>query len=108
MERLLYINGLWQPAESNEWFEVDNPATEEIIARVARGDAFDVAQAVDAAKHAFEQWRWVSANARAEMLHEVAQLTRNHFDELVALLIEEEGKPRSENAEEMEWVATTF
>ena len=108
MERLLYINGVWSPAESNEWFEVDNPATEEILARVARADAFDVAQAVDAAKRAFEAWRWVPANARAEMMHEVAHLTRKHFDELVSLLIEEEGKPRAENAEEMEWVATTF
>lgn len=108
MKHLLYINGDWKAAGSNDWFEVDNPATEEIIARVARGDAFDVAQAVDAAKRAFEQWRWTPANARAEMLHEVAHLVRAHFDELVTLLVEEEGKPRAENAEEMEWVATTF
>ena len=108
MDGLLYINGLWQPAESNEWFEVDNPATEEIIAKVARGDAFDVAQAVDAAKRAFEPWRWVAANTRAEMLHEVAHLARQHMDELVSLLTDEEGKPRGENVEEMEWVTTTF
>ncbi len=108
MERLLYMNGSWKPADSNEWFDVDNPATEEIIARVARGDAFDIAQAVDAAKHAFNEWRWTAANTRAEMLHEIAHLTRTHFDELVTLLIKEEGKPRGENAEEMEWVATTF
>jgi acyl-CoA reductase-like NAD-dependent aldehyde dehydrogenase len=108
MEKLLYINGLWQPAESGEWFDVDNPATEEVIARVPRGDASDVAQAVHAAKRAFESWRWTPANARAEMLHEVAHKVREHFDELVTLLIEEEGKPRAENAEEMEWVATTF
>lgn len=108
MEGLLYINGTWQPAESSEWFEVENPATEEMIARVARGDAFDVAQAVGAAKSAFDGWRWVAANARAEMLHEVAHLARKHMDELVDLLIAEEGKPRGENVEEMEWVATTF
>jgi betaine-aldehyde dehydrogenase len=108
MDGLLYINGLWQPSESNEWFEVDNPATEEIIAKVARGDAFDVAQAVHAAKQAFNEWRWVAANTRAEMLHEVAHLARQHMDELVSLLTDEEGKPRGENVEEMEWVTTTF
>ena len=108
MERLMYINGNWQAAAKQGWFEVDNPATEEIIARVARGDATDVAQAVDAAKQAFGEWRWIAANTRAEMLHEVAHLTRRHMDELVTLLIEEEGKPRDENVEEIEWVATTF
>jgi acyl-CoA reductase-like NAD-dependent aldehyde dehydrogenase len=67
MEKLLYINGMWQPAESNEWFDVDNPATEEVIAQVARGDAVDIAQAVAAAKNAFDAWRWTAANTRAEM-----------------------------------------
>ncbi len=108
MERRLYINGQWQDAARAAWFEVDNPATEEVIARVPRAEAADVARAVEAAKHAFDEWRWIAANTRAELLHEVAHLTRTHFDELVALLIEEEGKPRDENAEEMEWVATTF
>lgn len=108
MEQLLYINGAWQAAAKQAWFEVDNPATEEVIARVARGDAADVAQAVDAAKHAFDEWRWIAANTRAEMLHEVAQLARSHMDELVDLLIAEQGKPRDENVEEMEWVASTF
>src|SRR5690606_35081399 len=61
-----------------------------------------------AAKNAFDSWRWTAANTRAEMLHEIAHLARAHFDELVSLLTEEEGKPLSENAEEMEWVATTF
>ena len=75
MERRLYINGTWQEAANAAWFEVDNPATEEVIARVARGDAADVGRAVDAAKHAFDEWRWLAANARAEMLHEVAHLT---------------------------------
>lgn len=108
MERLMYIGGEWVAAASGESFPVDNPATEEIIGRVARGGAADVARAVDAARSAFDGWRWLAANTRAEMLHEIAQGVRAHFDELVSLLIEEEGKPRGENAEEMEWVATTF
>lgn len=108
MQRLHYINGEWRAAENNAWIEVDNPATEEVIAQVPRGNAVDIALAVAAAKDAFDGWRWTPANARAEMLHEIAHLVRTHFDELVMLLTEEEGKPRSENEEEMEWVATTF
>ena len=65
MEKLLYINGEWRSAESGAWFAVDNPATEEVIAQVAQGNAVDVAHAVAAAKDAFEGWRWTAANARA-------------------------------------------
>jgi acyl-CoA reductase-like NAD-dependent aldehyde dehydrogenase len=108
VEKQLYINGLWQPSQSDAWVTVDNPATEEIIGEVARGSAADVDHAVDAAKAAFLDWRWIAANTRAEMLHEVAHLVRSHMDELVALLTAEEGKPSSENVEEMEWVASTF
>jgi len=108
MERQFYIDGTWTPAASGESFAVDNPATEAVIAQVARGDAVDVAHAVDAAKQAFAGWRWLSANTRAEMLHEVSRQVRAHFDELVRLLTEEEGKPVAENEEEMEWTATTF
>lgn len=54
---------------------MDNPATEEVLAHVQRGGAADVARAVSAAKAAFEHWRWVSANERAEMPHAVARKT---------------------------------
>jgi acyl-CoA reductase-like NAD-dependent aldehyde dehydrogenase len=104
----LYINNQWVAGESGATFAVDNPATEEVLAHVARASKADVARAVAAAKQAFDEWRWTPANARAEMLHEVANLTRTHYGELVRLLTLEEGKPHSENEEEMEWVATTF
>lgn len=42
------------------------------------------------------------------MLHEVAAKVRAHGDVLVRLLTLKEGKPLSENAEELEWVANTF
>jgi betaine-aldehyde dehydrogenase len=104
----LYINGAWVPALGGERFAVDNPATEEVIAQVALGEPADIARAVEAAKAAFDGWRWTPANTRAELLHEVAHQVRAHFDELVRLLTEEEGKPSGENVEELGWVATTF
>jgi betaine-aldehyde dehydrogenase len=48
------------------------------------------------------------ANERASMLHEVAIKTRRHFAELAQLLTLEEGKPLSENEEELDWAATSF
>jgi len=104
----LYINGTWQTAAGKKTFPSHDPATEDVLGRVAQGGPKDVQKAVGAAKKAFDTWRWLSPIERAGMLHEVANKARAHFDELVELLTREEGKPRPENAEEVGWSANTF
>ena len=47
-----FIGGQWTPAASGKTFETINPATEEVIAQVAEGDAADVDRAVAAARKA--------------------------------------------------------
>ncbi|EWQ19604.1 hypothetical protein Q184_02328, partial [Staphylococcus aureus M1182] len=44
-----YINGEWVESNSNETIEVINPATEEVIGKVAKGNKADVDKAVEAA-----------------------------------------------------------
>ncbi len=53
-----FIGGQWVPAASGKTFETINPATEEVIAQVAEGDAADVDLAVKAARAAFEKGPW--------------------------------------------------
>ena len=45
-----FIGGQWVPAASGKTFATLNPATEQIIAQVAEGDATDVEAAVRAAR----------------------------------------------------------
>ena len=108
MQTRLYIDNQWWDAADGANFPVDNPATEEVLAQVAQGGVADAARAVEAAKRAFETWRWTPANERATLLHEVAIKVRTHFRELAELLTMEEGKPVSENEEELDWAATSF
>lgn len=42
-----YINGEWIDSDSNETIEVINPATEEVIGKVAKGNSNDVEKAVE-------------------------------------------------------------
>jgi phenylacetaldehyde dehydrogenase len=56
----LLINGKWVAAASGKTFEVTNPATGHVIARVAEGDEADVDAAVQAARRAFESSPWAS------------------------------------------------
>ncbi|MCO6452620.1 MAG: aldehyde dehydrogenase [Caldilineales bacterium] len=104
----MYIAGRWTAGSASEHINIIDPATEEVLASVPRGTSADAQAAVAAAKDAFDDWRRTSANERADMLHEAANLMREHFDELATLLTREEGKPYSENEEEMEWTLNTF
>ena len=103
-----WIDNKWVEADSKEFFEVRNPATEEILDRVQAGSERDVERVVESGKAAFEVWRKTPAIDRAAVLHEASAKMRAHWTELVELLTLEEGKPVSENEEEMEWVAGTF
>jgi acyl-CoA reductase-like NAD-dependent aldehyde dehydrogenase len=104
----MYINGKFTNGNAKEEIQVQNPATEEILDSVPRGTPQDVEAAVTAARSAFEAWRKMGANERANLLHEVAEKVHKHREEIVRLLTLEEGKPYSENDEEVEWVLNTF
>ena len=106
--RQMYINGKFTNGNAKEAIEVQNPATEEIIDSVPRGTPEDIEAAVLAAKTAFDPWRKMGANERATLLHEIAEKVHAHREEIVRLLTLEEGKPFSENDEEVEWVLNTF
>ncbi|KYZ85497.1 betaine-aldehyde dehydrogenase [Alcanivorax sp. KX64203] len=98
-DRQLWINGAYRPARSGEFFDTHNPATGEIICRVALAGADDVDDAVDAAKAGLEQWRSQSGAARGRVLHRAAALLREHRDELARLESLDAGKPLAETPE---------
>jgi betaine-aldehyde dehydrogenase len=104
----MYVNGRRTRGRATAALEVWDPATGENIDSVPRGTAADVEDAVAAARDAFPAWRACPANERATMLHEVAARMRSHQVALVTLLTREQGKPRSENEEELDWSANTF
>jgi len=91
----LLIDGKRVAAVSGETFETLNPATGEVLARVAKGAAADVDLAVAAARRAFEQhaWRQMSANDRTNLLLRLADLIERNADELATLECLDNGKP---------------
>ncbi|MFM9124818.1 MAG: aldehyde dehydrogenase family protein [Actinomycetota bacterium] len=104
---LMLIDGHDAGAERDP-IAVRDPATLEDLGAVAAGTAEDVDRAVRAAERAQDAWRFTSAWERAELLHGVAQATHDHADALLDLLTREQGKPRPEQEEELEWAASTF
>ncbi|MFN2290966.1 MAG: aldehyde dehydrogenase family protein [Anaerolineae bacterium] len=108
MAHQLWIGGEFVASASEETIGVINPYTEEVIDHVVAGNAADVESAVEAAQHAFSEWRWVPAVERADYLHEVARKLREAEDALARQLTLEGGKPLVENLDEVGWTAACF
>src|SRR5579862_782607 len=93
--RQALIDGRWQSAQGEETFDVFNPATEEVIARVADCKKADVDLAVAAARKAFDSGPWpdMSPSARGKILWKIGDLILENIEELAQLEALNNGKP---------------
>src|ERR1700678_1436131 len=92
----MLIDGKWVEAASGKTFDSINPATGDVLAAVAEGDAEDISRAVQAARRAFEgPWSKVKPFERQGMLLKLADLVEKHFEELSQLDTLDMGAPIS-------------
>lgn len=96
-EKELFINGEYVPSVSGKKFEVVNPATEEVLARVSEAQKEDIDLAVKAARQAFEEgeWRTITAAERSHLIYKFADLIEQNREELAQLESLDNGKPYS-------------
>jgi malonate-semialdehyde dehydrogenase (acetylating)/methylmalonate-semialdehyde dehydrogenase len=95
------VGGDWRPGHSSETFEVFNPATAEVLARVPMADASDVNAAVAAASAAFPDWRRTPPQNRIQFLFKFRALLEQHADEIARLITQENGKTFVESRAEL-------
>jgi len=89
-----FIGGAWRPsADGGARIESRNPATGELLGRVACGGAADVDAAVAAAAAAFPDWSKTSGHARARVLYALARLIQKNSRFLAVLETLDNGKP---------------
>ena len=105
-----YIDGKFAKSSSGEYFPVYDPATEEVIAKVASGTAADVDSAVKAARAAFDSgpWRQTSAADRGRILYKLAEKIRASAATLAELECRNSGKPIVEAEFDIADAATCF
>ena len=84
--------------KSGKTFETVNPANEEVVALVAKGDKVDVDEAVKAAREAFEEGKWATMgpHQRTRYLLKLVDVIDQHADELAELESLDNGKPLSQ------------
>ena len=93
--RQLLIGGKWRPASSGKVLDVFNPATGEVFAQAAAGEAADIDAAVKAARHALElsAWRTTSPAERARLLWKLSDAIEANAAELALLETLDNGMP---------------
>jgi betaine-aldehyde dehydrogenase len=105
----MFIDGEKVKASSGKTFDVMNPATAEVLARVPDAQAADVDRAVKAARRAFDEgWRDVTAQERGRILFRMAEKVRAEAKRLAELETLNTGKPLAESEFDIADVATCY
>ncbi|QKM63992.1 succinate-semialdehyde dehydrogenase (NADP(+)) [Polynucleobacter tropicus] len=105
-----FINGKWVSAQST--FQVNNPATDELIATVSNLGNQEAELAISAAEQALPAWRSKLAKERAQIMRKWFDLIIENTQDLATLMTLEQGKPLAEAGGEviygasfLEWFA---
>ena len=93
--RKMLINGKWLDSVSGKTFPTYDPATGEVLAKIAEGDSADIDLAVKAARKAFETgpWRKMTASERGRLIWKLGDLIDAHLEEFAYLESLDNGKP---------------
>jgi betaine-aldehyde dehydrogenase len=97
-DRLMVVDGEDVQALDGERFERMSPAHDTVVATYPQASPEDVAQAVLAARRAFDDGPWprMSGAERARVLQRVAELVRRDAEQLARIETLESGKPISQ------------
>ncbi|MDL5024663.1 methylmalonate-semialdehyde dehydrogenase [Bacillus velezensis] len=91
-----YINGEWVESKTDQYEDVVNPATKEVMCQVPISTREDVEYAVRSASEAFQSWSKTAVPRRARILFNYQQLLQQNKEELARLITLENGKNTTE------------
>ncbi|EON13849.1 succinate-semialdehyde dehydrogenase [Pandoraea sp. SD6-2] len=101
-----FIGGRWVAADDGQTLDVTNPADGTVLGSVPRAGQSETRRAIDAAHAAFQTWRDVTAEVRAQLLRRWFMLVMENQDDLATLMTLEQGKPLAEARGEIAYAAS--
>ncbi len=100
-----FFDGRWQDALSAKTFEVVDPFSNQVLARVADLGVSECKIAIEAADQAFGLWKESTAAERATLLRRWHDLQMDNLEDLARILTHEQGKPLEEAKAEIRYGA---
>jgi malonate-semialdehyde dehydrogenase (acetylating)/methylmalonate-semialdehyde dehydrogenase len=88
----LYIAGEFVQSQTDQWIDVTDPATNEVIARAPCTTDAEMRRAIDNAGEVFKTWKEVPVSERARVMMRYQALLKEHHDEIAEILSSETGK----------------
>src|ERR1700761_5337875 len=88
----ILLDGQFIESRSNEWHDVVNPATQEVLAQVPFATDEEINAAVASAKRAFKSWKNTPLAAPGRIMLKLQALVREHMTRIAHTLSAEQGK----------------
>jgi malonate-semialdehyde dehydrogenase (acetylating)/methylmalonate-semialdehyde dehydrogenase len=88
----LLIDGKFVESTTQEWRDIVNPATQEVVGRVPFATKEEVDAAVASAAKAFQTWRLTPLGARMRVMLRFQDLVRQNMKRIAQTLTAEQGK----------------
>lgn len=87
-----FAGGEARSSKSNQYFDIFDPSTGQVIAQAPRCTAEEVTLAIESARDAFPGWADTPAIKRVQVLYRFRDLIEKHLDELTLSVCTENGK----------------
>jgi malonate-semialdehyde dehydrogenase (acetylating)/methylmalonate-semialdehyde dehydrogenase len=97
-----YYGGEFVESRASEWLDVTSPLDGALLSQVPMSATNELDAAVASAKSAFETWSKTTIKERVQVFFRYRSLLEKHFDDLTALVAEENGKTWDEAHAEVE------
>jgi succinate-semialdehyde dehydrogenase/glutarate-semialdehyde dehydrogenase len=104
----LFLGGVWRDASDKGTFEVENPATGEMLAKVASATVADGRTALDAAAAAGPTWAAAKPRERGEVLRKAYELIMARKEDFARIITLENGKALPDSRAEIAYAAEFF
>ena len=96
-----YYGGTWHPSTAEQFTDVVNPATQELLTQVPDTSAGEADRVIQSARAAFPEWRRVPVGTRIQYLFKLKNLLEEHFERISEITTLENGKTRNESRGEL-------
>ncbi|WP_436885076.1 betaine-aldehyde dehydrogenase [Mammaliicoccus sciuri] len=110
LSRRQFINGEWVEASNKATRDIVNPYNQEVVISVAEGTEEDAEKAILAARQSFEagEWSGETTENRSRKVRAIADLIKEHKEELAELETLDTGKTLEESYADMDDIHNVF
>jgi len=103
-----FADSQWHQADDRQFFDVHEPYSGKLFARVAAGSRADARVAVDAASKAFAGWSQTTPSEKARLFLKASEIVKRRRSEIAEVLARETGSTISFATFQQDLVAATL